>query len=136
MIAGVIPSPVSIDRIKAAVAAEFEVPLQVMVSDRRTKEEVVARQVAIAIACRLTRRSGTVIGRLFGGRDHSTILHAARRVKMLCARDRDFARRVSRIENELRPPPPPAEPVQLIMFIGPLFDAPASRQPALLELAA
>ncbi len=125
---------VSIERIKVAVAAEFEVPLQVMVSERRTKEEVRARQVAIALSCRLTRRSGTVIGRLFGGRDHSTIAHAARRIKYLCARDADFARRVRRLEAELQPSPPAAEPVQLAFLTGPLFDRPHDR--ARLELAA
>lgn len=115
-------SVVTIDRVKFVVAAEFEVPLQVMVSERRTKDEVRARQVAIAVACRHTRRSGSVIGRLFGGRDHSTVAHAVRRVDALRSSDAAFDRKVRSVEAQLRPPARPAEPVQLGFLIGPLFD--------------
>jgi chromosomal replication initiator protein len=117
-------APVSIDRIKSLVAAEFEQPLAVMVSERRTKDEVRARQVAIALSYRLTKRSGSVIGRLFGGRDHSTVAHADRRIAQLCAEDGEFARRVRSIEFKLLPPPASSE-VQLAFLLGPLFDPPA-----------
>lgn len=112
---------VSIDRIKAAVAAEFNVPLREMTSDRRSREVARPRQVAMALACEFTPCSLPTIGRLFGRRDHSTVCHARQKVEELRSSDREFDRRVRRLQRELSPPPLP-EPVQLAFLDGPLFD--------------
>lgn len=115
---------VSIERIKAAVAAEFEVPLNSMVSAQRGRDIARPRQVAMALACDLTPHSTPLIGRLFGGRDHTTVMYARARVAELRAGDADLDRRVRRIKDGLTPSPPIATPEewQLAFLDGPLFD--------------
>lgn len=116
----------SIERIKALVADEFGVPLIEMVSARRHREVARPRQVAMNMACRFTLHSLPAIGRRFGGRDHTTVIGARRRIEELRAADPAFDARVRRIEQRLEPPPPPPqrEEVQLAFLIGPLFDRP------------
>lgn len=119
-----IPLRVSVDRIKAAVAAEFGIPLGEMVSDRRHRGVARPRQVAMALACTLTPCSLPTIGRVFGNRDHTTVINARRRVEQLRAGDREFDQRVGRLEEALQPVPVPPLEVQLDFHVGPLFDWP------------
>jgi len=125
----------TVDRIKAVVAAEFDVPIMEMVSNRRSRPVVIPRQAAIALAYSLTPHSSGMLGRLFGNRDHSTIIYARQKISKLRNDDRVFDERMRRIEARLKPPERSAE-VQLEFLIGPLFDAPASCQAAPMELAA
>lgn len=87
--------------IQRAVANNFEISLIEMLSDRRTNRLVKPRQTAMFIAKSLTTRSLPEIGRRFGGRDHTTVLHAIKRVEEFMAKDEVFAARVAAIKASL-----------------------------------
>jgi hypothetical protein len=69
--------------IQRAVCRVFDIPLVDLNSARRTAHVVRARQVAMGITRQLTRKSLPEIGRRFGGRDHTTVLHAIRKLEPL-----------------------------------------------------
>lgn len=114
---------VSMDRIKAAVSAEFDVPLRDLLSTSQRRECARPRQVAMALAWELTHHSNATIGRLLGRRDHTTVIHGRRRIATLRKTDPDFDDRIRRVRARLEAPlfvvP---EPIQLTFLDGPLFD--------------
>lgn len=76
-------------KIAMVVAANYGLTLQEMMSRKRTKDIVVPRQVAMFLACKLTLRSLPEIGRFFCHRDHTTVLHARRRIESMSETLRD-----------------------------------------------
>jgi chromosomal replication initiator protein len=68
--------PATIKRIQATVAAHYDIPAYEMVSARRAREVAHPRQVAMFLTRELTPKSLPDIGRYFGGRDHTTVMHA------------------------------------------------------------
>jgi chromosomal replication initiator protein len=74
---------VSIDNIQRTVAEHYKIRMSDMLSKRRTRSVARPRQVAMAMAKQLTNHSLPEIGEAFGGRDHTTVLHACRKVKEL-----------------------------------------------------
>jgi chromosomal replication initiator protein len=74
---------VTIENIQKTVADYFKVRLSDLLSDSRTRTLARPRQVAMALAKELTAHSLMEIGNAFGGRDHTTVLHACKRVKEL-----------------------------------------------------
>jgi chromosomal replication initiator protein len=80
---------VTIDEIQKAVSAHFDLKPVDLVSARRAVVIARPRQIAMYLAKRLTTRSLPEIGRKFGGRDHSTVIHAVRRIEELRDKDRD-----------------------------------------------
>ncbi len=80
---------VTIEEIQKAVSAHFELKPVDLVSARRARAVARPRQIAMYLAKRLTTRSLPEIGRKFGGRDHSTVIHAVRRIEELRDQDRD-----------------------------------------------
>ena len=81
---------VTIDDIQRAVSAHFEVKQLDLISARRAQVIARPRQVAMYLAKRLTTRSLPEIGRKFGNRDHSTVIHAVRRIEELRGVDREI----------------------------------------------
>jgi chromosomal replication initiator protein len=81
------PKRVKIEDIQKLVASHFNISRGDILSSRRTTNVVRPRQIAMALAKKLTLRSLPEIGRRFGGRDHTTVLHAVRKIEALCARD-------------------------------------------------
>jgi hypothetical protein len=81
------PSKPSVQSIQDAVCRHFGIPRGDFLSHRRTASVVLPRQIAMYLAKTLTLRSFPEIGRLFGGRDHTTILHAVRKIEGLVAND-------------------------------------------------
>ena len=73
----------TIDEIQRKVAEYYGLKLAELLSDRRAKSVARPRQVAMYLAKRLTQRSLPEIGRKFGGRDHTTVMHAVKRIKQL-----------------------------------------------------
>jgi hypothetical protein len=73
------PLELSIEEIQATVARHYRVAQPDLISARRTAGVVRPRQIAMFLAKNLTPNSLPVIGRKFGGRDHTTVLHAVRR---------------------------------------------------------
>lgn len=92
----------TVDRIQRAVAEEFKISLDDMVSKRRARVVARPRQIAMYLCKTLTKRSLPDIGRRFGGRDHTTVMHAVKRVKELCESDVEFKARVKTLEAELQ----------------------------------
>lgn len=81
---------VTIDDIQRAVSAHFEVKQLDLISARRAQAIARPRQVAMYLAKQLTTRSLPEIGRKFGNRDHSTVIHAVRRIEELRGIDREI----------------------------------------------
>jgi chromosomal replication initiator protein len=78
---------VTIDEIKRKVADHYNLRLSDLVSARRARAVARPRQVAMFLAKTLTAKSLPEIGRGFGGRDHTTVIHAVRKVEQLCETD-------------------------------------------------
>jgi len=74
---------VTIDNIQKTVAEYFKIRMADLLSKRRSRSIARPRQIAMALAKELTRHSLPEIGDAFGGRDHTTVLHACRRIKLL-----------------------------------------------------
>lgn len=74
---------VSLDNIQRIVAEYYKIKLADMMSRRRSRSVARPRQVAMALAKELTNHSLPEIGESFGGRDHTTVLHACRKIKEL-----------------------------------------------------
>lgn len=76
--------------IQAAVAAYCGIPVAKMTEQDRHRSVARPRMVAMYLARELTNHSLPAIGRLFGGRDHTTVIHAIRTVEGLIVCDQDF----------------------------------------------
>ncbi|MCG8671572.1 MAG: chromosomal replication initiator protein DnaA [Pseudomonadales bacterium] len=74
---------VSIDNIQKIVAEYFKIKIADILSKRRSRSVARPRQIAMALAKELTNHSLPEIGDAFGGRDHTTVLHACRKIKEL-----------------------------------------------------
>jgi chromosomal replication initiator protein len=74
---------VTIDNIQKTVANYFKIRVADLVSAKRTRTIARPRQIAMALAKELTKHSLPEIGSAFGGRDHSTVIHATRKVDAL-----------------------------------------------------
>ena len=81
------PKRVRIEDIQRVVARQYNVSRADLLSSRRTANVVRPRQVAMYLAKILTLRSLPEIGRRFGGRDHTTVLHAVRKIETLAGND-------------------------------------------------
>ena len=71
----------TVDEIQQKVAAHYGIRISDIMSARRTKTITVPRQVAMYLSKKLTRLSLPDIGRSFGGKDHTTVLHACRKIE-------------------------------------------------------
>lgn len=74
---------VGIDNIQRVVSEYYKIKMNDMISKRRSRSVARPRQVAMALAKELTNHSLPEIGEAFGGRDHTTVLHACRKIKEL-----------------------------------------------------
>jgi chromosomal replication initiator protein len=81
----------TISRIQQVVAEHFEIPEFEMRSCRRFRDVARPRQIAMYLARELTPKSLPDIGRRFGNRDHTTVIHAIKRVESISQIDGDFA---------------------------------------------
>lgn len=86
---------ITIDEIQRRVSEHFRIRHAEMVSARRAREVARPRQIAMYLAKQLTPRSLPEIGRRFGGRDHTTVIHAVRQIERLRGED-------SEIDNDVR----------------------------------
>src|SRR5271156_4874832 len=93
---------VTIDEIQRRVAEHFNIKLVEMTSDRRARIVARPRQVAMYLAKQLTARSLPQIGRKFGGRDHTTVMHAVRKIEELMRTDPSLAEDVELLRRMLQ----------------------------------
>jgi chromosomal replication initiator protein len=92
---------VTIEEIQKRVAEHYNIRLSEMYSARRARAVARPRQVAMYLAKQLTARSLPEIGRKFGGRDHTTVMHAVRKVDELRSTDRGFAEDIDLLRRML-----------------------------------
>lgn len=89
--------PATIDSIQKAVAGFFSLPEESLRSKKRTKELVLPRQIAMYLCRELTGASLNDIGGRFGGKDHSTVIHAIAKIKQLATHDQEIGHQLERI---------------------------------------
>ncbi len=82
---------VTVDNIQKTVAEYYKIKMSDMLSKRRTRSVARPRQMAMAMAKELTNHSLPEIAEFFGGRDHTTVLHACRKIKELVETSTDIA---------------------------------------------
>lgn len=95
------PKRVKIEDIQKLVATHFNVSRADILSSRRTASVVRPRQIAMYLAKVLTPRSLPEIGRRFGGRDHTTVLHAVRKISGLVTSDGKLSEEVELLKRML-----------------------------------
>lgn len=93
------PKRIRIEEIQRIVARHYNVSKQDLLSNRRTRTIVKPRQVAMYLAKMLTLRSLPEIGRRFGGRDHTTVLHAVRKVEDMAGGDQKLAQEIELLKR-------------------------------------
>jgi chromosomal replication initiator protein len=96
------PKRVKIEDIQRVVARQYNVSRSDLLSSRRTANVVRPRQVAMYLSKTLTLRSLPEIGRRFGGRDHTTVLHAVRKIEALVGKDPVLADEVELLKRQLQ----------------------------------
>jgi chromosomal replication initiator protein len=94
--------PLTPERIRQRVATEWTVSIDGLTSKKRTKQLTVPRQVAMFLIREFLDVPLIEIGKLFGGRDHSTVIHSINKVEGELSRDDEFRARVEAIRLALR----------------------------------
>lgn len=92
---------ITIDEIQKATAAHFRIDPSEMRSKRRARAVARPRQVAMYLAKKMTPRSLPEIGRIFGGRDHSTVIHAVRTIEALRAEQAELDADIRALQRQL-----------------------------------
>ena len=93
---------VSVEFIQKTVADFFKIKVADMYSKRRHAHIVLPRQIAMYLAKELTQKSLPEIGEAFGGRDHTTVLHAMRKIAEHRQHDADLNHQIHVLEQTLR----------------------------------
>jgi len=101
MVVNELRSPITIDQIQRVVCQFFNIPEDLLRAKTRKQEIVNARQVAMYLAKELTNSSLKTIGLHFGGRDHSTVIHAYQSVSEHMAGDTVFRQNVDQLRRHL-----------------------------------
>ena len=98
------PTGLTIESIQREVAAYFDVKLHDLKGPKRHRAIAHPRMIAMFLARKLTTMSYPEIGSRFGGKDHSTVISAVRKIERLCAEDPTVRSVVNTIESHLRQP--------------------------------
>src|SRR5690606_27681265 len=96
------PKVVTILDIQKAVGAEFNVKLEDFKAKKRTKSIAFPRQIAMYLSREMTDFSLPKIGEEFGGRDHTTVIHAHEKISNLIETDSEFQSKIDEIRNSLK----------------------------------
>jgi chromosomal replication initiator protein len=94
-------APLSIEQIQKIVCEFFDIPVDLLRAKTRRQEIVVARQTAMFLAKELTNSSLKTIGLHFGGRDHSTVIHACQAVEEFLKTDSSYKLRLDQIRRKI-----------------------------------
>lgn len=93
---------VTIEDIQKKVSGHFNIKVSDMHSARRSRTVARPRQIAMYLAKKLTSKSLPEIGRKFGGKDHTTVMHAVKRIEELMGADKEFAHDVELLSRLLQ----------------------------------
>jgi len=96
------PSGLTVEAIQREVASYFEVKLHDLKGPKRHRSVAQPRMIAMFLSRKLTSMSYPEIGSRFGGKDHSTVINAVRKIERLCAEDTALRSVVNTIESHLR----------------------------------
>lgn len=95
-------STITINNIQTKVSEHFEVKLSDLRSKKRSKAVVIPRQIAMYLARELTPHSLTDIGSAFGGKDHTTIIHAIKKIESNIKNDTNFEKTITNIQKKIK----------------------------------
>ena len=95
------PEGLTINRISRAVASHYKLTIEEIKSKNNSRQIAVPRQVAMYLCKRLTKHSFPEIGREFGGKHHTTVMHSVEKIDSLIKADRNFHRVVSELIDNL-----------------------------------
>lgn len=95
------PTGLTIDRIARAVAAHYGLTIDEMKSKNNSRAIAMPRQVAMYLCKRLTRHSFPEIGREFGGKHHTTVMHSVDKIDSLTKEDRNFHKQVDELIDSI-----------------------------------
>jgi chromosomal replication initiator protein len=95
------PVGITIEQIQRAVAAHYKLRVDDLKSKNNSRQIAVPRQVAMYLCKRLTKHSFPEIGRDFGGKHHTTVIHSVEKIEALVSKDQNFHRVVSDIMDNL-----------------------------------
>ena len=93
---------ITIDFIQRCVVEEFGISLQDLKTKRRNKQVVFPRQIAMYLSRKLTELSLPEIGELFGGKDHTTVLHSYKKIQKDIDNNPDLKERVEKVIHVIR----------------------------------
>ncbi|CAN5597043.1 chromosomal replication initiator protein DnaA [soil metagenome] len=95
------PAGLTMDRIARTVASQYKMTVEELKSKNNSRSVAVPRQVAMYLCKRLTKHSYPEVGREFGGKHHTTVMHSFDKIDALVKKDRDFHRIVSDLIDNL-----------------------------------
>ena len=91
----------SVEQIQEAVSQYFHITRQDILGKKRTKDILIPRQIAMYLSCELTDSSLPKIGKDFGGKDHTTVMHSRDRIQNLMQKDEQVRIDVQKLKNRL-----------------------------------
>ena len=95
-------SPVRVETIQRVVALKYSVDVKDLKGHQRTTSISMPRQVAMYLSCLMTELSSTDIGRAFGGKDHSTVLHARKKIERKIEEDPFFLEMINKLQSDIK----------------------------------
>jgi chromosomal replication initiator protein len=95
------PEGITMDRIARTVAAHYKLSMEELKSKNNSRQIAVPRQVAMYLCKRLTKHSFPEIGREYGGKHHTTVMHSVEKIDALVKDDRNFHRVISELIDTL-----------------------------------
>jgi len=95
------PAGISIEQIQRTVATHYRLRVDDLKSKNNARQIAVPRQVAMYLCKRLTKHSFPEIGREFGGKHHTTVIHSVDKIEALVSNDQNFHRVVSDLTDNL-----------------------------------
>ncbi|PYZ91801.1 chromosomal replication initiator protein DnaA [Salipaludibacillus keqinensis] len=96
------PKKINIQDVQKCVAAAFQVKVEDLKAKKRTKTVAYPRQIAMYLSRELTDNSLPKIGTEFGGRDHTTVIHAHEKISRLFATDQELQQQIQEIKDQLK----------------------------------
>lgn len=95
-------NPVRVETIQRVVALKYSVDVKDLKGQQRTASIALPRQVAMYLCCAMSELSSTDIGRAFGGKDHSTVLHARKKIEKKIEEDPFFLELINRLQADIK----------------------------------
>ncbi|MEP6569852.1 MAG: chromosomal replication initiator protein DnaA [Acidobacteriota bacterium] len=96
------PGVITIEQIQKVVAANYKLSLEQLVSKSNSRQVAFPRQIAMYLCKKLTKHSYPEIGRAFGGKHHTTVIHSCEKIKSLSATDAVFQKRLLNLSAGLQ----------------------------------